>query len=355
MELQKTIFSGYWGKNHCQGIAYDEKNKCVYYSFTTKLVKTDISGNVIGTVENITGHLGCISFDKKDGKVYASLEYKNDAIGKGILASLGITGENADDAFYIAIFDVEKIDRIGLDAEKDGIMRAICLKTVVDDYKGQVTVNGKTVDHVHGCSGIDGLAIGPDFGGSDKNYLHVCYGVYNDVNRDDNDYQVVLQYDHSSWWNEAKPLNQHAMHRVGPAQPRNKYFFFTGNTNWGVQNFEYDAYTNSYFAFVYTGYKPQYPNYSTFVVDASISAKESHLAGYDDGTVGKVLTLKKVGEEKSGVNGIFFDGSTGAYSFGDGKFYISKHGYDEQKGGQFTTVTLYELNNSKDVWEFIEK
>jgi hypothetical protein len=179
--------------------------------------------------------------------------------------------------------------------------------------------------------------------------------VYNDVNRDDNDYQVVLQYDHSSWWNEAKPLNQHAMHRVGPAQPRNKYFFFTGNTNWGVQNFEYDAYTNSYFAFVYTGYKPQYPNYSTFVVDASISAKESQLTGYDDGTIGKVLTLKKVGVEKSGVNGIFFDGSTGAYSFGDGKFYISKHGYDEQKGGQFTTVTLYELNNSKDVWEFIEK
>jgi hypothetical protein len=101
--------------------------------------------------------------------------------------------------------------------------------------------------------------------------------------------------------------------------------------------------------------EPYYPNYSTFVVDASVSAKESQLAGYYDGTVGKVLTLKKVGVEKSGVNGIFFDGSTGAYSFGDGKFYISKHGYDEQKGGQFTTVTLYELNNSKDVWEFIEK
>ena len=40
------------------------------------------------------------------------------------------------------------------------------------------------------------------------------------------------------------------------------------------------------------------------------------------------------------------------FALEDGELTI---GYDEQKGGNYTTVTLYELNNGKDVWEFIEK
>ena len=38
----KKIFSGYFGKCHCQGIAIDEARGYVYYSFTTLLVKTDL-------------------------------------------------------------------------------------------------------------------------------------------------------------------------------------------------------------------------------------------------------------------------------------------------------------------------
>ena len=82
--MKNKIFSGYWGKCHCQGIAVDETRGFIYYSFTTKLVKSDLDGNIIGTVDNIIGHLGCIDFNEKDGKVYASLEYKNDSIGKGL-------------------------------------------------------------------------------------------------------------------------------------------------------------------------------------------------------------------------------------------------------------------------------
>ena len=76
--------SGKQGKNHVQGLAVDDKNGCIYYSFTTSLVKTDFSGKVIGSVKGLVGHLGCIAFNPADGKIYGSLEYKHDAIGQGI-------------------------------------------------------------------------------------------------------------------------------------------------------------------------------------------------------------------------------------------------------------------------------
>ena len=63
------IFSGYFGKCHCQGLAVDEKNGYVYYSFTTLLVKTDLEGNLIGTVDGLIGHLGCIAYNAEDGRV----------------------------------------------------------------------------------------------------------------------------------------------------------------------------------------------------------------------------------------------------------------------------------------------
>ena len=83
-DLPLEIFSGYFHGGHCQGIAVDTARKFIYYSFTTELVKTDLNGRLIGSVTGLLGHLGCIDFCDADGKVYGSLEYKNDAIGKGI-------------------------------------------------------------------------------------------------------------------------------------------------------------------------------------------------------------------------------------------------------------------------------
>ena len=103
--MKSGIFSGYWGKLHCQGIAVDPQKGFLYYSFTDKLVKCDMNGEVIGTVDHIIGHLGCIDFNDADGKIYASLEYKNDAIGRGILKTLGQEGKRLKNGFYIAIFD----------------------------------------------------------------------------------------------------------------------------------------------------------------------------------------------------------------------------------------------------------
>ncbi len=352
--MNTHIFSGYFGHGscHCQGIAVDKKNGYIYYSFTTKLVKGDLDGNVIGSVDKIVGHLGCIDFNEHDGKLYASLEYKNDEIGRGILKSIGVSDDSLEDAFYIAIFDVDKIDRMGMDAETDGIMRTVYLKTVVDDYNG-VAKNG--APHVHGCSGIDGTTIGPDFGDKNgKHYLHVCYGVYSDHSRTDNDYQVVCQYDIDQWWdNYAKPLNQHAMHRSGPGNPRNKYFFYTGNTTYGVQNFEYDEFTGDYFACVYEGTKPIFPNYPMFVVDGSVPAAKKELVGCD-GEKGLVLSLKNTGECENGIFGVKFPhGSTGLCSLGDGRFYISHHTYSKEDG-HATNAYLYRLTNENGILEFLK-
>ena len=359
--MVKTIFSGYWGKNHCQGITLDTAHKYVYYSFTTKLIKSDIYGNIIGSVDNITGHLGCIDFNDDDGKVYASLEYKNDEIGKGILARLGISVDNIQDAFYIAIFDVDKIDRLDMDAEKDGIMRAVYLKEVYGDFIGKTENGGVERAHVLGCSGIDGLAIGPDFGAEkgSKNFLHVCYGVYSDVTRTDNDYQVILQYNVDGWWEKAKPLNQRKMYKDGPESPRNKYFLYTGNTTYGVQNLEYDSYTGDYIACVYCGKKPEFPNYATFVIDGSKKAEVQKLKGFENGEEGKVLTLKEVGDVVNGVSGFFFMsptlnapiGDMGIYSMGDGTFYVTDPIWTNLDNLS-VNVKLFKLETGKK-WKFV--
>ena len=81
-----SIFSGNWKFGHVQGIAVDKKHGYVYYSFTTVLVKTDMKGKLIGTVTGLLGHLGCLTFNEADGRVYGSIEYKSDEIGRGVLS-----------------------------------------------------------------------------------------------------------------------------------------------------------------------------------------------------------------------------------------------------------------------------
>ena len=84
-KLPRTILSGEQGPFHVQGIAVDLERGYIYFSFTTKLLKMDLAGNLIGSVDGLTGHLGCLTMNPADGRVYGSLEYKDDAIGKGIL------------------------------------------------------------------------------------------------------------------------------------------------------------------------------------------------------------------------------------------------------------------------------
>jgi hypothetical protein len=335
MHLPNTIFSGYHGSCHCQGIAIDRQGGYIYYSFTTMLVKSDLQGNVIGSVDGLIGHLGCIDFCERDRRVYGSLEYKNDAIGRGILKNLNIRTE-VKNAFYCAIFDVDKIDRMNMSAEADGIMRAVYLPEVVEDFEAQVTVDGVTLPHRYGCSGIDGIGWGPRFGGNDGEQLCICYGIYGDVTRPDNDDQIILAYDAADWWDTvAAPLNQVSMHRCG-ARSLGKYFIRTGNTNWGVQNLEYDAHTQRWMLAVYRGSKPQFPNYDMFF----LSADTAPTPAVHEVTGEHIVRLMTDGE------GIYFPyGSTGMVALGDGSYYFSQQGKDEQRG-QYTTAVLYRATNA---------
>ena len=47
----------------------------MYFSFTTTLLKTDMQGNLLGSVEGMTGHLGCMTLIPDDGRLYASIVY----------------------------------------------------------------------------------------------------------------------------------------------------------------------------------------------------------------------------------------------------------------------------------------
>ena len=256
---QNNIRVGGMMTGHVQGIATDKKREYMYYSFTTALVKTDMSGNVIGSVRGLAGHLGCIAYNEADGRVYGSLEYKHDVIGRGILDRIG-DGTDVEDGWYAAIFDVDKIDRLDMDAEKDGIMTAVYLDEIIRDF----AVGGGT----YGCAGLDGLTFAPMPGEPDgKRYLYAAYGIYSDIDRKDNDYQIILRYDIADWRRYEAPLNQKNMHRNGPKAPDSKYFVYTGNTNWGVQNLEYDPHTGYMFMAVYRGKKETFPNYPMYAVD----------------------------------------------------------------------------------------
>ena len=71
--MKQPIYTGTWGGCHIQGIAVDKKNGYIYYSFTTKLIKATLDGDIVGSVDGLIGHLGCIAFCEADGRVYGSL------------------------------------------------------------------------------------------------------------------------------------------------------------------------------------------------------------------------------------------------------------------------------------------
>lgn len=343
MNYPLTIDAGAWSGGHIQGIAVDTAKGYIYYSFTTQFVKSDLEGHILGSVSGLVGHLGCLTFNPEDGRVYGSLEYKNDAIGRGILSMLGREPGTLQNGFYAAVFDVDKIDRMDMDAETDGIMTAVYLRDVVDDYEAVWDADGVRREHRMGCSGIDGISFGPEPGAprNSARYLHVAYGIYGDTARTDNDHQVILQYDIADWDDLRRPLHQDAMHTSGPAACRNRYHVFTGNTTWGVQNLEYDPDTHTYIMCVYPGHKEQYPNRPLYMVDASVPAKRQPLAGVP-GEEGLVLSLLEAGipDAASDVWGWDFPyGSTGIAALGGGLFYVSREG--KRDGLHTSSIGLY--------------
>ena len=189
-DLPDSIYVG--GQlQHVQGIALDQEKGCMYMSFTSRFLKVDMNGRILASIDRIQGHLGAMTFNHQDRKVYASLECKD----------VGIVSESR---FYIAIIDVDKMTSLNMDPENNDVLRTVCLLKPCEDYKFSGHLGGQEVKHLYGCSGIDGVAIGREVKpleatakerSAQKMYLYVGYGIYGDVSRTDNDYQVIQRYD----------------------------------------------------------------------------------------------------------------------------------------------------------------
>lgn len=308
-----SLAGGGWDVKHCQGIAVDKKNGYVYYSYTTLLVKCDMDGNIVGTVTNIEGHLGDIAYNEKDGKLYCGY-YATDRKG-----------------FYIVIFDTTKITKTDIKPTKD-VVRTVYVKEAYEDYLAKVQFESEettvTKSHKYGCSGIDGVTFGPDFSGKIKNkeLLTVAYGIYSDTERDDNDYQVLLQYDVSSWWDSiAKPYSAKEFHKSSPESCNGKYFVYTGNTSYGVQTMEYFDELNIWLLSCYKGEKEQFESYRLFAIDGDVKPTKQALKGQPQTDEQYVLSLYQDGKHDK-ANDIYGWNSTygvqGMAYMGDGLFYI---------------------------------
>lgn len=307
------------GKLHVQGIALDQKEDCMYCSFTSAFFKTDLQGNIVGSVTGINGHLGAMTFDPNGRRVYASLEIKDDAIGRGVAKALGAQEHKREQSrFYVAEIEVDKIT--GLEMKFEDVITLHPIEEAGRDYLDKVEMDGKEYEHRYGCSGIDGVTIGPAFGsGSRKaDHLYVAYGVYGDTTRVDNDHNILLCY-------SLKDLSK----------PVHKYFVHTGNTRYGVQNIAYDSHSDRLYLAVYKGSKRQYPNYGMFVLDM---AQEPFMAPLKD----VPYESGEVEQLKVSEGWHFKWGSTGLCPLGDGRWFISEN--SKIDGNQICDARQYILS-----------
>lgn len=334
------VFSGWWPEGHVQGIAVDREKGFVYFSFTTILLKTDMQGRAVGSVKGLAGHLGCIDFDPKGRRVVGSLELKHDLIGKDIICRTG-WDPSGEDNFYLVSFDADAITELDMDAHK--LMKAVWLSDPVRDYKEIDPVSGEL--HVYGCSGIDGTAIGPVFGSTEEKVM-IAYGIYSQLERTDNDHQVILQYDLSVIDKYGFPLDQENPHHSGPQTAERRYFAYTGNTRYGVQNLAYDPYSKLWYVCVYRGEKPCFGNYPMYFIDGTKPAQKVLLKGREE--EGLLLTLAPVGQpDEQGVYGLEFPyGSTGCAPVGDGTVWFSKPQKNTENKTFASNMVLYRFENN---------
>ena len=323
---------GSWDIKHCQGMAIDQKNGYVYYSFTNTFVKCDFEGNAIGSITGIAGHLGDICFNEKDGKVYASLNPE----GKK--------------ALYLAIIDVNNLKEMNTDAVKSNLIRTVHLTHVWEDFKAKVKNNGKTYNRRYGVSGTDAMCFGPSFETGKGYYLTISCGTTPQIDRTDNDYQVLIQYDVTGWWSKyGQPLRYDKVHHIGPKEMHGKFFVYTGNTYYGVQTMTYFDELNLWFFNVYVTRKDNFPKYNLFIVDGDIKPQEKALKGQEKKDLQKVLTLYQDGnlDNETGIYGWkTAEGSRGMEYLFNGLFYVI-HPYKTWYGKQTAVAYLYVWNPSK--------
>lgn len=276
-DVNTTNYGLCGGSSHLQGICVDEKLEYMYFSYTTALAKIDIkTGELVASVVNFGpgsfnveggAHLGCI--DYYDGHIYGSLEYKTP--GK---------------KFFLAIFDAAEMTEVGMDvnkmAEDQKVVNGVLLSEPTMDFRDPLdtevfigqdsygdATNEENNGHRFACSGIDGVTMGKwPGGGDDEIYMIVAYGVYGVYgggkfdNRYDNMYNVLQFYKLSDLWQEEGntwniPFNgKRGLEReIGEGEAltaARTLYVYTGNTQYGAQNIEYEWDTGDIVLYTYS-------------------------------------------------------------------------------------------------------
>ena len=275
--------------SHLQGICVDDRMEYMYFSYTDVLAKLDMNtGKVVGSVGGFGkgsfgtpggAHLGCIAY--YDGKIYGSLEYKDP--GK---------------KFFVCVFDENAITSVGMDMkEMESGVDAVLLFEPTADFRDPLgddvgsadgfAENEKIAGHKYGCSGIDGITFGrlPGSAPDSREYLMVAYGIYGKgawtTDRYDNDYNIIQVYDPLELTPE-KLFRFNYERGLSPDFSDDEalracatLFAFTGNTNYGTQNLEYERDTGNILLCTYGTNKSCFPGCSLFVIDGSAAPEKA--------------------------------------------------------------------------------
>lgn len=323
---------------HVQGVDTDRYGDYFYYSFMDRLVKQDSEGRIVGSVTGFDGHLGDVAYNKQDGKVYSTLT------------------SNTEKKCYIAVFDPDAITRMNMMPAE-----ACTFVYVGAPIAALAATNGyglsdewlATGGKYGVTDGIDSCTFGPKFGVDDgKYYLTLGLGAaakatkitVNDaqksaVDRTDNDYLVIVQFDVSGWGDFASSVLAEA---GGPESFDGTYFHYYGYHDYGIQNICYDAYQDIYFIAAYDGSKGAATTpYSFYALDAK-AVEEKTLVGNGEET-GAVISSKYGLSAGNYDKGYAYFCSVGFVSMHDGSYYmcdVSYTNYNEQKHG--AKLDLYE-------------
>ena len=239
-DILTTVCAGTPPAGHQQGIAVDNSLTYLYASFTTQLVKVDLTtGEIVGSVSGWSGHLGDIAY--YDGRIYGSMFWERDGLNE----------------CYIAVFDCDQI--AGEMTNYGDVIQTMKLFDVKTEALGD-----ENVEHYYGINGIDGVAFGTIPGDTSGEIVMMvsCGQNLNEEDHPDRDYQIMLQYNTNEFLELDGKGNTQLKEGVSDTPADNnchekglhlsdKYFVYTGNTQYGVQNLEYDTYSGNYIMTIY--------------------------------------------------------------------------------------------------------
>lgn len=289
-----TLDLGSWTKSlplkagHLQGICSDDEGKYMYASFTNMMVKVDmVTGKIVGTVVGMAAgsissgaHIGDICY--YDGKIFGSMEYKKSR------------------RWYICVFDGDKITEMDMPYTTPGLMYALYVPQVGDDFQNVLNSNennmsssynnAKSMGHRYGTGGIDGITFGTlpgrgydtdgdgitDKSTGDKRYMIVAHGPYANAKRYDNENFVFLVFDPDDITeNNLIPFTEKMLTADYTEDQlfryKHKMFCYAGNQMYGVQQLEYDEETGDLWMECYQKSDgSEFPTYSRFLIDGSV-------------------------------------------------------------------------------------